>query len=133
MDEEGLATAWGSAVAEALDYAPDSYADDSARALDALASSAQGEPGRNFSGTSTEDWEDAAGVATEAYGGSSGKFTNRQWATLAATHIPLLVLWTFAIAILALLARSTSLNFPFATCTSALPTAPHTSKASSMP
>ena len=97
MDEEGLATAWGSAVAEALDYAPDSYADDSARALDALASSAQGEPGRNFSGTSTEDWEDAAGVATEAYGGSSGKFTNRQWATLAATHIPLLVLWTFAI------------------------------------
>ena len=97
MDEEGLATAWGSAVAEALDYAPDSYADDSARALDALASSAQGEPGRNFSGTSTEDWEDAAGVATEAYGGSSGSFTNRQWATLAATHIPLLVLWTFAI------------------------------------
>ena len=97
MDEEGLATAWGSAVAEALDYAPDSYADDSARALDALASSAQGEPGRNFSGTSTEDWEDAAGVVTEAYGGSSGSFTNRQWATLAATHIPLLVLWTFAI------------------------------------
>lgn len=94
MDEEGLAEAWGSAVADALDYNPPS-ADYPPFSLDDLVASGAEVP-ENFTAayrSYLEDFPENATVETS----DPSSFSKKQWAILAVTHLPLILLWMYAL------------------------------------
>ena len=94
MAEEGLAEAWGSAVADTLDYIPPS-ADYPPFSLDDLVASGAEVP-ENFTAayrSYLEDFPEDSTIETS----DPSSFSKKQWAILAVTHLPLIIIWMYAL------------------------------------